>query len=177
MRDAVFKTCPKPIFPMVGGPFGGAEGSPGGAGGPCHSVLDPFVFDDLADPSDSFWSFSWAPPWDPPEAQTHIFPTYFNDFSADQGPKMDPPGPPADFATPPRGAHETPLKSVIAPLGPKRPPWVTERPPFFNVWPLNSGPGSRLTLLPHVPCNIDTLGANVAVAQVSSTFFFIKKLT
>ncbi len=165
---------------MVGGPFGGAEGSPGGAGGPCHSVLDPFVFDDPADPSDSFWSFPWAPPWDPPEAQIHIFPTFFNDFSADQGPKRSPLGPPVAFCAPPPGPPRPPKLLFFSPEASQGDPGRPQGNPRGRIQRIraaNSGQGSRLTLLPHVPCNIDTLGANVAVAQVSSTFFFIKKLT
>ena len=92
----------------LSGLLGAPRGPRGGPGGPCHFVLDPFVFDDPAKPSGNFWSFSWAPPWDPPEAQIHIKPEAFvSNLAVDRGPKM----------TPPR-----------TPLGLRARPWSPPRP-------------------------------------------------
>ena len=57
--------------------MGVPRGPRGGPGPPRHFILDPFVLDDIANPSGNFWSFSRAPSWDPSEAKIHIKSTVF----------------------------------------------------------------------------------------------------
>ncbi len=90
--------------------------------GPDPSILTPPEIDQRASPSGYF-----LPPCrDSPEksrfAKIYIFTLVFNDLLADRGPKMEPPGATADFATPPPGSQKSPRKSACGPPGPKQRP-------------------------------------------------------
>jgi len=160
--------------------LGAPRGPRGGPGGPCHSVLDPFVFDDLADPSDRFWSFPWAPPWDPPEAQIYIFPTFFNDFSADRGPKRSPLGPPVAFCAAPRAPPRPPKLLFFSPEASQGDPGRPQGNPRGRIQRIratSSGQPSQNYVLPYVPCEKTSFLPNVAVAPVGSKHFRSKKGT
>ena len=107
--------------------MGGPRGPRRGPGGPRHSILDPFVSDDLSDPSGSFWSFSRVPSWDPPVARIHIKPTDFKHFCGRQGSPRVPFWTPLGFRAPPRAPHGARKKMFGRPRGPPRGAQMTEK--------------------------------------------------
>ncbi len=125
----VTKTGPKPKGPMVAGPFGRPEGAPGGARGPVPLRFGPLRFRRPCQAIRQFLEFFLGSPLGPPEAQTHIFPTFFNYFSVDRGPKRSPLGPPVAFCAPPPGPPETPKVAVFFPRGLPRGPRAAPREP------------------------------------------------
>ncbi len=91
--------------------------------GPSPSKLTPPEIHQSASPSCYFMCPCRDPPGKSHFAQIRIFTLVFNDFSADRGPKMGPPGATTDFATPPPpGGQKNPRKSAHGLPGPKRRP-------------------------------------------------------
>ena len=145
--------------------------------GPNPSKLTPPEIHQSASPSCYFL----RPGRDPPEksrfAKIYIFTMICNDFSADRGPKMEPPGATADFATPPPGSQKSPRKSARGPPGPKkRPPDLVKGPRDLRAAPRGAqgGDGGVPHILLHVPANIDGFPGMLLWLTFRACFFFSK---
>ncbi len=149
-------------------PFWEPRGGPGGGPGPRATPFwtPPFRTTLPTHPA-VFGVFPRRPPGTPPWRKTTYFQWILILFWPPRAPKGPPKRPLLNFARdpgPPRGPKKNCFFVRARPLGPHGGPRGTQEGEFRGYGPPNSGQGSRLTLLPHVICNIDTLGANVAVA-------------
>ncbi len=159
------------------GPFGGPERASGGPFCPRALIWTPPGNRKSASPSCSFPRPRPDPPRKPRFAQIHIFTMLFDEFSADRGPEMAPPGAPTDFATPPWGAKRAPKKACAGPSGPKGAPRASSRAPGDHRAAPNSGQPSQYYVLSYVPRNIHCFVGKVALVPVGNTFLRSKKGT
>ena len=126
---------------------GRPERASGGPWWPCALLLSPPWNSQTHECGLLFSASVAGPPRKPHFSGNHIFPTFFDTFSANGCPKRAPPGPPFGCALPPRSPPKAQKSRARTPLEAPRPPRAAEKPPKCCAHPPHSGRGSKNEIL------------------------------